>query len=208
MKITSTFKKPNDKHPIDQGPKDFFKLSHVEVSLLVCFPHNVLLSLFSLFFFIIAVICYENIYTIVFSIYKKRLCWFISSWQWVSEVPMCIWKLPFKMPSSQTSGHCVFSKVPQIKMNSGKCTLHMSNYFLRVLRHGVKGAGSLAKLEPPSMHPQVLNSEYLNRPQRTSNCSKMDIFHPRTKVRLSLRLQKTSLYVYNLQNGSFGTEGD
>ena len=66
MKITSTFKKPNDKHPIDQGPKDFFKLSHVEVSLLVCFPHIVLLSLFSLFFLIIAVICYENIYTIVF----------------------------------------------------------------------------------------------------------------------------------------------
>ena len=66
MKITSTFKKPNDKHPIDQGPKDFFKLSHVEVSLLVCFPHIVLLSLFSLCFFIIAVICYENIYTIVF----------------------------------------------------------------------------------------------------------------------------------------------
>ena len=67
MKITSTFKKPNDKHPIDQGPKDFFKLSHVEVSLLVCFPHIVLLSLFSLcFFFIISVICYENIYTIVF----------------------------------------------------------------------------------------------------------------------------------------------
>lgn len=51
MKITSTFKKPNDKHPIDQGPKDFFKLSHVEVSLLVCFPHIVLLSLFSLCFF-------------------------------------------------------------------------------------------------------------------------------------------------------------
>ena len=53
MKITSTFKKPNDKHPIDQGPKDFFKLSHVEVSLLVCFPHIVLLSLFSLFFLLL-----------------------------------------------------------------------------------------------------------------------------------------------------------
>ena len=70
--------------------------------------------------------------------------------------------------------------------------------FFRVLRHGVKGAGSLAKLEPPSMHPQVLNSEYLNRPQRTSNCSKMDIFHPRTKVRLSLRLQKKRVFMFTI----------
>lgn len=165
---------------------------------------------FFLCFFLLLLWYAMKIYILLFfqSIKKDFVGLFRLDNAWVSEVPMCIWKLPFKMPSSQTSGHCVFSKVPQIKMNSGKCTLHMSNYFLRVLRHGVKGAGSLAKLEPPSMHPQVLNSEYLNRPQRTSNCSKMDIFHPRTKVRLSLRLQKTSLYVYNLQNGSFGTEGD